>query len=48
VTQIGARIGSQAVSRDIPVAAATPLGQSNRRRTRGRVSAGAARRDGNK
>ncbi|QNA83303.1 type IV secretion system protein [Sphingomonas sp. So64.6b] len=48
VTQIGARIGSQAVSRDIPVAAATPLGQSNRRRTRGRVSAGAARRDGNR
>ncbi|MGH6614355.1 type IV secretion system protein [Sphingomonas sp.] len=48
VTQIGARMGSQAVSRDIPVAGATPLGQSYRRRTKGRVSAGAARRDGNK
>jgi type IV secretion system protein VirB6 len=48
VTQIGARMGSQAVSRDNPVAGATPLGQSYRRRTKGRVSAGAARRDGNR
>jgi len=39
--------GSQAVSRDIPVAAAVPLGQSYRRRTRGRVSASAGRRDRN-
>jgi type IV secretion system protein VirB6 len=39
--------GTQAVSRDIPVAAAVPLGQSYRRRTRGRVSASAGRRDRN-
>jgi type IV secretion system protein VirB6 len=38
---------TQAVSRDIPVAAPVPLGQSYRRRTRGRVSAGASRRDRN-
>jgi type IV secretion system protein VirB6 len=34
-----------ATTREIGVAAATPLGQSFRRRTRGRVSAGATRRD---
>ena len=45
--QIGQRAGIQAVSRDIPVAAAVPLGQSYRRRTRGRVSASAGRRDRN-
>ena len=39
--------GTQAVARDIPVAAAVPLGQSYRRRTRGRVSASAGRRDRN-
>jgi type IV secretion system protein VirB6 len=38
---------TQAVSRDIPVATPVPLGQSYRRRTRGRVSAGASRRDRN-
>jgi type IV secretion system protein VirB6 len=38
---------TQAVVRDIPVAAPMPLGQSYRRRTRGRVSAGASRRDRN-
>ena len=38
---------TQAVARDIPVAAPMPLGQSYRRRTRGRVSAGASRRDRN-
>ncbi|MES1971177.1 MAG: type IV secretion system protein [Pseudomonadota bacterium] len=39
---------TQAVTRDIPAAAAAvPLGQSYRRRTRGRVSAGASRRDRN-
>jgi type IV secretion system protein VirB6 len=38
---------TQAVSRDIPAAAPVPLGQSYRRRTRGRVSAGASRRDRN-
>jgi type IV secretion system protein VirB6 len=46
-TRIGQHGGTQAVSRDIPVAAAMPLGQSYRRRTQGRVSAGAARRDRN-
>jgi len=46
--QIGQRTaGLQAVSRDIPAAAAVPLGQSYRRRTRGRVSASAGRRDRN-
>jgi len=39
--------GIQAVTRDIPAAAAVPLGQSYRRRTRGRVSASAGRRDRN-
>lgn len=34
--------------REIAVAAAVPLGQSYRRRTRGRVSAGATRRDSNR
>ncbi|MDB5706778.1 MAG: hypothetical protein JWN66_3894 [Sphingomonas bacterium] len=38
---------TQAVARDIPVAAPMPLGQTYRRRTRGRVSAGASRRDRN-
>jgi type IV secretion system protein VirB6 len=45
--QIGQRAGIRAVSRDIPAAAAVPLGQSYRRRTRGRVSASAGRRDRN-
>jgi type IV secretion system protein VirB6 len=45
--QIGQRAGIQAVSRDIPAAAAVPLGQTYRRRTRGRVSASAGRRDRN-
>lgn len=40
-----ARSAAQAVSRDIAVAAAVPIGQSYRRRTGSRVSAGAARRD---
>jgi type IV secretion system protein VirB6 len=35
-------------TREIAVAAAVPLGQSFRRRTRGRVSAGATRRDSNR
>lgn len=45
--QLSHRGTTQAVSRDIPVAAPVPLGQSYRRRTRGRVSAGASRRDRN-
>jgi type IV secretion system protein VirB6 len=45
----GGRPGiSPTTTRDITVAAATPLGQSFRRRTRGRVSAGATRRDNNR
>lgn len=46
ITQSGRQIGAQALSREIVVAAPVPLGQSFRRRTRGRVSSGAARRDG--
>jgi len=45
--QIGQRAAIQAVTRDIPAAAPVPLGQSYRRRTRGRVSASAGRRDRN-
>ncbi|WEK01798.1 MAG: type IV secretion system protein [Candidatus Sphingomonas phytovorans] len=45
--QLSHRGTTQAVSRDIPVAAPVPLGQSYRRRTRGRVSVGASRRDRN-
>jgi len=47
-----ASLGRAAISptntREIAVAAAVPLGQSFRRRTRGRVSAGATRRDSNR
>lgn len=45
--QIGQRAAIQAISRDIPTAAVVPLGQTYRRRTRGRVSASAGRRDRN-
>jgi type IV secretion system protein VirB6 len=45
--QLGYRGVAPAAARDIPVAAPMPLGQSYRRRTRGRVSAGASRRDRN-
>lgn len=40
------QVSAQALSRDVIVAAPIPLGQSFRRRTRGRISSGAARRDG--
>jgi type IV secretion system protein VirB6 len=45
--QLAASGGGAAASgsREAPVSAALPLGQSARRRTRGRVSSGAARRD---
>lgn len=46
-TQLAQQGTTQAITRDIPVAAPVPLGQSYRRRTRGRVSAGASRRDRN-
>jgi type IV secretion system protein VirB6 len=42
----GRQVSAQALSREIMVAAPVPLGQSFRRRTRGRISSGAARRDG--
>ena len=48
----GASLGRPGIvptnTREIAVAAAVPLGQSFRRRTRGRVSAGATRRDSNR
>ena len=45
---LGGRPGiAPTASNDVAVAAAVPLGQSFRRRTRGRVSAGASGRDGN-
>jgi type IV secretion system protein VirB6 len=48
----GASLGRPGINptntREIAVAAAVPLGQSFRRRTRGRVSAGATRRDSNR
>ncbi len=46
IAQTGRQVSVQALSRDVVVAAPTPLGQSFRRRTRGRISSGAARRDG--
>jgi type IV secretion system protein VirB6 len=46
VAQVAASGGGTASgTRETPVSAALPLGQSGRRRTRGRVSAGATRRD---
>lgn len=44
-THLGGSAATHSVSRDIAVPAAVPLGQSFRRRTRGRVSAGAQQRD---
>ncbi|CAN5248491.1 type IV secretion system protein [soil metagenome] len=46
MAQTGRQVSVQALSRDVVTAAPTPLGQSYRRRTRGRISSGAARRDG--
>ncbi|MEG3145481.1 type IV secretion system protein [Sphingomonas sp. RT2P30] len=46
LAQTGRQVSAQALSRDVIVAAPIPLGQSFRRRTRGRISSGAARRDG--
>jgi len=46
LAQSGRQVTAQALSREIMVAAPVPLGQSFRRRTRGRISSGAARRDG--
>ncbi|MDH7973008.1 type IV secretion system protein [Sphingomonas sp. AR_OL41] len=46
LAQTGRQVSAQALSRDVMVAAPIPLGQSFRRRTRGRISSGAARRDG--
>ncbi len=46
LAQSGRQVTAQALSREIIVAAPVPLGQSFRRRTRGRISSGAARRDG--
>jgi type IV secretion system protein VirB6 len=46
MAQTGRQVSVQALSRDVVAAAPTPLGQSYRRRTRGRISSGAARRDG--
>jgi type IV secretion system protein VirB6 len=45
---LGRAVISPTNAREIAVAAAVPLGQSFRRRTRGRVSAGATRRDSNR
>lgn len=42
---VGPATSTSTTTREITVAAITPLGQSFRRRTRGRVSAGATRRD---
>jgi type IV secretion system protein VirB6 len=42
------RTVGQGPTRDVPAAVPTPLGQSYRRRTQGRVSASAGRRDGNR
>jgi type IV secretion system protein VirB6 len=46
LAQSGRQVTAQALSREIIVAAPVPLGQSFRRRTRGRISSGASRRDG--
>lgn len=46
MAQSGRQVSVQALSRDVVTAAPTPLGQSYRRRTRGRISSGATRRDG--
>ncbi len=46
VAQTDRQVSAQALSREIIVAPPVPLGQSFRRRTRGRISSGAARRDG--
>lgn len=43
-----ARATGQGPARDIPVSVPSPLGQSYRRRTQGRVSASAGRRDNNR
>ena len=45
LTPAGPSSSSSSTSRDAPAQAAVPLGQSGRRRTRGRVSGGAIRRD---
>jgi len=45
VAQLAASGGGTSGTREAPVSATLPLGQSGRRRTRGRVSSGAARRD---
>ena len=46
LAQGGRQIAVQSSSRDVIAAAPIPYGQSFRRRTRGRISSGAARRDG--
>ncbi|HEX8366130.1 MAG TPA: type IV secretion system protein [Allosphingosinicella sp.] len=45
LTPAGPSSSSSSTSRDAPAQTAVPLGQSGRRRTRGRVSGGAIRRD---